>query len=279
MVRTRQGARTDPSPVRGSDQSLHYESDPDWDPMADTSSHVHATSVYSKRDESVRLRDDSVSHQVGVSISKVSDRQGGDHVPPLVAPTTVSNPFLDPAFMDHLVRAVVARMAAGASGTAPRSGGVVTIVQWVKGMREMGCMTYCGEEDAEVVGHWLREVERVISQMQVLEELQVECVTQLLIESAHSWWETIRERRLGEVLRWRDFREEFEESYYSWEHRREKEQEFLDLRQGDLTVLEYERTFQDLVAFASTYLPTERHRVERFRDGLRQELMMILITM
>jgi len=137
-------------------------------------------------------------------------------------------------------------------------------------------MTYRGEEDA---GHWLRKVERVINQMQVPEELRVDCVTQLLIESVHSWWETIREKRLGEVLRWRDFHEEFEERYYSWEHRREKEREFLDLRQGDLTVLEYKRRFQDLAAFASTYLPTERYRVERFRDGLRQELRMILIAM
>jgi hypothetical protein len=48
------------------------------------------------------------------------------------------------------------------------------------------------------------------------------------------------------------------------------------LRQGDLTVLEYERRFQDLVAFAPTYLPTG---LERFRDGLRQELRMILIAM
>jgi hypothetical protein len=31
-------------------------------------------------------------------------------------------------------------------------------------------------------------------------------------------------------LRWRDFHEEFEERYYSWEHKREKEHEFLDLR-------------------------------------------------
>jgi hypothetical protein len=53
----------------------------------------------------------------------------------------------------------------------------------------------------------------------------------------------------------------------------------LDLRQGDLTVLDYERRFQDLAAFASTYLPTERHRVERFCDGLRRELRMILIAM
>jgi hypothetical protein len=196
-----------------------------------------------------------------------------------VEPVVVSNPFSDPAFMEHIVRAVAAEMVAGASNTAPRSGGVVTIVQWVKGMREMGCMTYRGEEDAEVARHWLRKVERVINQMQVPGELRVDCVTQLLVDSAHSWWETIRERRSGEVLRWRDFHEEFEERYYSWEHRREKEQEFLDFRQGDLTVLEYKRRFQDLTAFASTYLPTKRHRVKRFRDELRRELRMILIAM
>jgi len=41
-----------------------------------------------------------------------------------VAPTTASNPFSEPAFMDHIMRAVVA----GASSTTPRLGGVVTIV-------------------------------------------------------------------------------------------------------------------------------------------------------
>ena len=84
---------------------------------------------------------------------EVSDRHGGDNIPPPVAPVAGSNPFLDPAFMEHIVRAVAAGMVVGASNTTPRSGGVVIIVQWVKGMREMGCMTYHGEEDAEVVGH------------------------------------------------------------------------------------------------------------------------------
>ena len=46
-----------------------------------------------------------------------------------------------------------------------------------------------------------------------------------------------------------------------------------------MIVLEYEKRFQDLTPFASTYLPTERHRVDRFRDGLRQELRMILMAM
>ena len=116
----------------------------------------------------MRLRDDSLSHQANMSMLDVSDRQGGDHIPPPVESVARSNPFLDHAFMEHIVRVIVAGMAAGASSIAPRSGGVVTIVQWVKGVREMGCMTYRGEEDA---GNWLRKVERVINQMQVPEEL------------------------------------------------------------------------------------------------------------
>jgi hypothetical protein len=50
----------------------------------------------------------------------------GDNIPPTVAPVAGSNPFLDPASMDHIVRAVAVGMAAGASSTAPRSGRVVT---------------------------------------------------------------------------------------------------------------------------------------------------------
>jgi len=59
--------------------------------------------------------------------------------------------------MDHIVRAIAAGMATGAFSATLRSGGVVTIVQWVRCMRGMGCMTYHGEEDAEVAGHWLKQ--------------------------------------------------------------------------------------------------------------------------
>jgi hypothetical protein len=53
----------------------------------------------------------------------------------------------------------------------------------------------------------------------------------------------MRERRSREALIWRDFREEFKERYYSWQHRKEKEHEFLDLPQGDMIILEHERRF------------------------------------
>jgi hypothetical protein len=47
------------------------------------------------------------------------------------------------------------------------------------------------------------------------EESQVNCVTMLLLDNACSWWETIIERRSREVIVWKDFREQFEERYYS----------------------------------------------------------------
>jgi hypothetical protein len=56
----------------------------------------------------VRLRDDSLSHQEDVSMPEASDRHGGDNIPPPVTPVARSNTFSDPAFMEHVVRAVAA---------------------------------------------------------------------------------------------------------------------------------------------------------------------------
>jgi hypothetical protein len=58
-------------------------------------------------------------------------------------------------------------------------------------------------------------VERVMVHIAIPEESQVNCVTMLLLDNVCSWWETIIERRSEEVIVWKDFREQFEEQYYS----------------------------------------------------------------
>ena len=57
-----------------------------------------------------------------------------------------------------------------------------------------------------------------------------------------------------------------------------KEQEFLTLRHGDTSILEYERRFHDFLLFASHYVPTEEHVIEKLRDGIRHELRQGLIV-
>jgi hypothetical protein len=77
---------------------------------------------------------------------------------PVVAPI----PYSDLAFLEQIVRVVVAGMAEAFS-LALKPERVVTLVLWVKRMREMGCVTLSGEEDAEVAVHWLRKVEKVMT--------------------------------------------------------------------------------------------------------------------
>ena len=102
-----------------------------------------------------------------------------------------------------------------------------------------------------------------MDQIAVPAELRVDYTTQLLSDRAQTWWDIVKEIRAVEMLRWRDFRTEFENQYYSRQHRKIKEQELLAFTYEDMTVLEYERRFHDLSMFAFVYLPTEQHRIER----------------
>jgi hypothetical protein len=88
----------------------------------------------------------------------------------------------------------------------------------------------------------------------------------------------VRSRRPAGSWSWAEFREQFEHQFYSSYHQKIKEQEFLALKQADMSVLDCERRFHDLSMFASHYTPSEQHRVERLRDGLRQELRQGLVA-
>jgi len=45
-----------------------------------------------------------------------------------------------------------------------------------------------------------------------------------------------------------------------------KEYEFLALRQGDMSMLEYKRRFNDISMFAPHHVPPKQHMIEKFRD-------------
>ena len=47
------------------------------------------------------------------------------------------------------------------------------------------------------------------------------------------------------------------------------ELQFLELKQGDMSVVEYERKFAELARFVPTYIDTDRKRAKRFQQGLK----------
>jgi len=107
--------------------------------------------------------------------------------------------YPDPAYFAQLVRAVMIEMS-GPLSTTPRDI-VVNLVRWVKSLRELDCEAFMGEEDAKIVGRWLRKIERSMDHIAVPAELRVDCPTQLLSNRAQTWWDIVKERRAAETLR------------------------------------------------------------------------------
>ena len=57
----------------------------------------------------------------------------------------------------------------------------------------------------------------------------MDCATQLLSDRAQTWWDIVKDRWAAKALRWRDFKIEFENQYYSCQHWKIKEHELLAL--------------------------------------------------
>ena len=70
-------------------------------------------------------------------------------------------------------------------------------------------------------------------------------------------------------MTWDDFLRLFMGKYFPASARHAKAREFLELRQGTMTVLEYVARFTELARFGDDYVATDAAKVRRFEDGLK----------
>ena len=101
------------------------------------------------------------------------------------------------------------------------------------------------------------------------ETQKVVFATFMLGGKAEHWWRM--EKRLlesQEPLEWENFKDVFFKKYFPRSVHRQKESKFIRLRQGNMTVAEYETKFTQLSRFASDLTSTEERKAFRFLDGL-----------
>ena len=70
-------------------------------------------------------------------------------------------------------------------------------------------------------------------------------------------------------MTWAEFHGLFMGKYFSDTAHHAKAQEFLELKQGTMTVLEYVARFTELARFANDYVAIDLAKVKRFENGLR----------
>ena len=93
----------------------------------------------------------------------------------------------------------------------------------------------------------------------------------MLEGEAEHWWRMIK--RISEIkhepMTWKLFQEKFDHKYFPDYMREQKELEFLNLIQGNMTVAKYESKFTELSRFATHMIDDESRKAKRFERGLR----------
>ena len=70
-------------------------------------------------------------------------------------------------------------------------------------------------------------------------------------------------------MTWAEFHDLFMGKYFPDTAHHAKAQEFLELKQGTMTILEYVARFTELARFADDYVATDMAKVRRFENGLK----------
>ena len=83
------------------------------------------------------------------------------------------------------------------------------------------------------------------------------------------WWEWVKTSSDLEAMTWAEFHGLFMSKYFPATTRHAKSQEFLELRQGTMTVMEYVARFTELARYADDYVATDLAKVRRFENGLK----------
>lgn len=137
--------------------------------------------------------------------------------------------------------------------------------------------TFVGGTDPLVAEEWIGEMEKIFEFVQCTEEEKVRFATFMLRKHANVWWKFTRrslKNKDGEnnPIGWERFKAMFLDNYFPQVLQHAKEDEFLRLEQGTLTLAEYASKFEQLSQFAPYAVDTNERMARRFEQGLRPEL-------
>ena len=125
-----------------------------------------------------------------------------------------------------------------------------------------------------VEDHWFMQIENVLEAMEITSDTtRIRLAAFQLEGEAHVWWRWARTSRDLEVLTWAEFQELFMGKYFPETARHAKAQEFLELKQGATTVMDYVARFTELARFADDYVATDLAKVRRFENGLKLSIL------
>ena len=119
-----------------------------------------------------------------------------------------------------------------------------------------------------VANHLFMQIEKVLEAMEITSDAtRIRLAAFQLEGEAQVWWKWARTSRDLAAMKWAKFQELFIGKYFPNTTRQANAQEFLELKQGVMTVMDYVARFTDLARFADDYVATDMAKVRRFENG------------
>ncbi|GMN32694.1 hypothetical protein TIFTF001_044712 [Ficus carica] len=98
----------------------------------------------------------------------------------------------------------------------------------------------------------------------------------MLRKDARLWWETVQIWRDVTQMTWEDFVDEFKEKYFNTDVMEAQQDEFNNFRQGNLSVAEAVKKFEQLAHLCPHLISSERDKVRRMMRMFRSDLVVVI---
>ena len=140
-----------------------------------------------------------------------------------------------------------------------------------------GPKTFSGCVEATDADDWLVDLGKHFECSNVRPEDFVKIASFQLKDQAAEWFQQYKDSRGGRVITWDDFRQDFRAHHIPQSVVESKRQEFRNLKQGSLSVYDYNKLFQKLARFAKQDVPDEKSMIYQFRGGLKEDIQLALV--
>ena len=125
---------------------------------------------------------------------------------------------------------------------------------------------------------WLQTMENNLEVAGVEANEKVLFATHYLAGPARAWWTSTRAMNGGQFMTWEDFKLKFSKYHVPPGLIKKMRDEFRELKQGRMTVVEYRDKFLTLSRYAPDETYTVEKRKERFLNGLHDEMQTVLVN-
>ncbi|XP_028113423.1 uncharacterized protein LOC114311465 [Camellia sinensis] len=149
----------------------------------------------------------------------------------------------------------------------PVTNDIISLTQKFNKMRPP---TFLGGIEPLKVETWMLEIEKLFEVFTCSETQKVLLATYTLKEDARHWWMLIRND--SGTMTWSQFRDVFYEKYFPQCFRDRRVAEFEQLKQGNLSVAEYEAKFTELARFAPHMVDSNYKQAQKFEGGLNLDV-------